>query len=118
MSASKVFLRKLPCGLNLFYRSTATDGSWRRVVANEDYFSFTVGNRADAEGNRHKAQVKDKTGITPVDVVIEDPFHDSPSDPYVHSGVVYEDEKGNHLSKKHITQNAEEQPLSESRTKK
>ncbi|KAM5434658.1 hypothetical protein MferCBS31731_006604 [Microsporum ferrugineum] len=117
MSGAKVFLRKLKCGLNLYYRSTAVDGSWRRVIANKDYFSFTIGDRVDEEAARHKLQIEGKTGTAVVDVVIEDPFHDSPSDKYPHAGVVYEDGNGNHLSKKHVTENREHQPLSESRNK-
>ncbi|OJD28503.1 hypothetical protein ACJ73_00102 [Blastomyces percursus] len=111
VSGSKVFLRKLPCGLNLYYRATATDGAWRQVYTNTDYFSFTVGNRVDAEAARHIAQVQAKTGNAPVDAVIEDPFHDSPSDQYNHAGVVYEDGNGNHLTKKHVTEKPEEQAL-------
>jgi hypothetical protein len=38
-----------------------------------------------------------------------DVFHDSPSDVVPHAGVVYEDENGNHLSKKHVAERAEDQ---------
>ncbi|KAK2805324.1 hypothetical protein FQN50_006225 [Emmonsiellopsis sp. PD_5] len=117
MSGSKVFLRKLPCGLNLYYRATAVDGTWRRLVPSDDYFSLTVGNRINDEATRHMAQVQAKTGNAPVDAVIEGPFHDSPSDQYSHAGVVYEDGNGNHLTKKHVTEKPEEQALSDDRKK-
>jgi hypothetical protein len=42
---------------------------------------------------------------------LRDPFHDSPSDPCSHAGIVYEDENGNHLSKKHVTEKQEEQAI-------
>jgi hypothetical protein len=71
MSGSKVFLRKLPRGLDLYYRSTATGGAWRRIVPTDEYFSITVGDRVNDEGARHMAQVRAKTGSLPVDAVIE-----------------------------------------------
>jgi hypothetical protein len=42
---------------------------------------------------------------------VRDGFHDSPSDVVPHAGVVYEDSDGNHLSKKHVAENLEEQAM-------
>ncbi|RMZ76157.1 hypothetical protein DV738_g5123, partial [Chaetothyriales sp. CBS 135597] len=119
-SGGRIFLRTLPSGLKLYLHEAATNGTWRRVpgLSDEDYFSTVVGNRVDEEAEKHKQKIEAKTGKVVDRAVIEDGFHESPSDIVSHAGVVYETSTGEHLSKKHVAEKKEDQAKSDRKTGK
>jgi hypothetical protein len=73
MSGNIKFLRTLPSGLKLYLRTSAENGTWKRVsgLSDEDYFSNVVGDRVDQEAANQVLKVKAKTGKEPDRVVIE-----------------------------------------------
>ncbi|EHK96103.1 hypothetical protein M7I_8218 [Glarea lozoyensis 74030] len=107
MTATSVLIRIFERGLKLYMRTTAVNGSWKRVlgVSVRTHFSKNVGGRVEDEAEQQAASIAERTGKWPDRGVMEDAFHVSSNDLISHAGVVYGDSNGNCLAKKHIAEN-------------
>lgn len=73
MSGALTYLRTFASGIKLYLRTTAENGSWKRIpgVTDEEYFSNLVGNRVEEESSQHIAAIVARFGKAPERAVIE-----------------------------------------------
>lgn len=62
----------LPSGLKVYVRSNAQ--LYGRIVADENHWSYEIGERVEAESTRQMMSIKARTGKKPTSVVIGSEF--------------------------------------------